>query len=99
MNKAKKAAHIGLGVVVFGLLVFLIAPSLYWISMVLWLIALGAGIAALVFNRRVFPNTEQMMGHDKSGLDVLGYVEVYVTFVPAIAAIAMIIFILSQSGS
>ncbi|MCK5833021.1 hypothetical protein KAH81_05040 [bacterium] len=91
-NKPRIYAHIDLAIVILGLFVFLIAPSAFWISLALWALAFITGIIALILNGRIFPNTEQMLGHDPYGLDLLGYIEVYVSFVPAIVAISMIIY-------
>ncbi|GEM_PF-2303296 len=92
MSKPRKYAHISLGVLLLGLFVYLIFPAWFWGSLALWGAAFVIGIVALVFNGRAFPNTEQMIGQDPHGLDLIGYIEVYVTMVPAISLVAILIF-------
>ena len=87
-------AHIGLGVVILGLLLYIILPTAYWFSLGIWTLAAVVGIISLVKNGRIFPNQRQVMGHDSVGLNILGYIEVYVSLVPTISAAAMIIYLL-----
>ena len=85
-------AHIGVGTIILGLLLHLISPAAYLFSLGIWALAAVVGIISLVKNGRIFPNQRQVMGYDSVGLNIIGYIEVYVSLVPMIAAAAMMIY-------
>ncbi len=93
-TKPRILAHIGFGFVVLGLVISLIVPQAYPVSLGLWLIGVFAGISALIKNGRLFPTVAQIKaGGDEDKLDILQFVEVYLSLVPGIFTIAYLIFI------
>ncbi len=99
LKSPRTLAHIGLGMVITGLFLYIIFPTAYWFSLALWGLAFIFGIITLAKNGRAFPNSEQIIGRDSLGLDLLGYIEVYVSFVPVVVAIATILyFMVLKSG-
>lgn len=94
MFKAQRSlAHIGLGLVISGLVVHAFYPKAYLVSFVAWLLAFFFGIWTFIKNKRIFPTKEQMLGADHIGLDLIGYIEAYLSILPAIMAIILIVFI------
>jgi len=92
--KPRKLAHIGFVIVVAGLLVSVLVPAAVWIAFGLWALSIITGALALARNGRIFPATTQMVsGRDKYHLDIFGFVEVYLAILPALATIAILIFI------
>jgi len=101
ISKPRKIAHIGLGLVIIGVIISLVTPMAYWISLGIWALSVIAGVFAIIANGRAFPTTAQVVsGIDREHLDLLGYIEVYLAILPLIATIAIVIFgiIVKNSG-
>ncbi len=93
LAKPRILAHLGFLLVTAGLVISMLVPAAYPVSLGLWLIAVVAGIFALVKNGRLFPNiTLTRAGEDPEKLDVLHFVEVYLSLIPGIFLVAYLIY-------
>ena len=97
-DSPRKYAHIGFGLVVIGIVVQLVNSGAYLISFLFWAAALVFGIIALVKNGRAFPSTDEMIGVDKKGLGLLGYIETYLCLLPTAVGIILTIYIIILKG-
>ncbi|HDR90745.1 MAG TPA: hypothetical protein ENN75_00695 [candidate division Zixibacteria bacterium] len=92
-SKPRILAHIGFLLVTAGLVISMLIPPAYPVSLGLWLIAVVAGVFALIKNGRLFPNIAlTRTGEDPDKLDILHFVEVYLSLIPGIFIVAYLIY-------
>jgi hypothetical protein len=91
-GKAREIAHLSVAIFVLGF-VFLgayVTFKLMWAIIpagILLLFGALLGVVTLVKNKRFFPNTAAITGRDEEHLDIIGYIEAYVSILPALLLI------------
>jgi hypothetical protein len=93
LPKPRKLAHIAFVFVVSGLLLSVLAPKIYSVSLGMWFLSVAVGIIALIKNGRLFPRIALTRSDDDAEkLDMIHFVEVYLSLIPGIFVIAYILF-------
>jgi len=93
LKTPREWAHLSLELVTIGLAIRLLVPEAFWISLVFWGMSVISGVVTFIKNGRILPTTAQMLGRNNGKLGLLGFIEVYLALVPAITAVAMLIYI------
>lgn len=93
LSKPRILAHIAFGFVVSGLLMSMFVPKAYPVSLGMWTASVAIGIFALKKNGRIYPKIAPTRADDEAEkLDILQFVEVYLSLIPGIFVIAYILF-------